>query len=116
MVPDEISHFGYAQYFAETGSPPPQTPGLQQYSPQETAALDGTWFNNVIGTTLNRGVFTSPDEVELHAIVAASNDPVGSGALRSGGTTTATNQPPLYYALEAIPYWLSPTNNIFTRL
>ena len=41
---------------------------------------------------------------------------MGSGALRSGGTTTATNQPPLYYALEAIPYWLSPSNNIFTRL
>ena len=39
QVPDEISHFGYAQYLAETGKPPPQGPGAQ-YSPQEQAALD----------------------------------------------------------------------------
>ena len=30
--------------------------------------------------------------------------------------TTATNQPPLYYALEAVPYWISPSNDLLTRL
>src|ERR1700724_308551 len=33
MVPDEITNFGYAQYLAETGSAPPQTPGAVQFSP-----------------------------------------------------------------------------------
>ena len=47
----------------------------------------------------------------LRAGLAASNDPLGPG-----GASTATNQPPLYYALEAIPYWLSPSNDILTRL
>ena len=42
MVPDETSHFGYAQYLAETGQPPPQTPNASQYSPQGiVAALAG---------------------------------------------------------------------------
>jgi hypothetical protein len=124
QVPDETTNFAYAQYLAETGSAPPQYPtdlrllreylatGLNsQFSPQENAAVNATWFAPVEGNTLNRGIFTTPDEQLLRAELAAER-----GALGPGGLSTATNQPPLYYALEAIPYWLSPSNNILTRL
>ena len=111
QVPDEISHFSYAQYFAETGSPPPGNPNDNQYSLQETSALDGLNFFNVIGTTLDRGVFTVPENQALRAELAGS-DPLKN----AGAATPASNQPPLYYMLEAIPYWLSPSNDILARL
>jgi len=110
QVPDEISHFGYAQYLAETGKPPPQGP-LLQYSPEEQTALDDLYFFNVIGRPQLRGIFTDAEEQALRANLAAHPSPLGQG-----GSSSATNQPPLYYALEAIPYWLSPSHEILTRL
>jgi 4-amino-4-deoxy-L-arabinose transferase-like glycosyltransferase len=110
QVPDEISHFGYAQYFAETGQPPPQRPVLQ-YSPQEYAAMQGLDFSSVIGNPTYRGVLTVPQDQGLRALLRSKSNPLGPG-----GASTTTNQPPLYYALEAIPYWLSPSNDILTRL
>ena len=111
QVPDEISHFAYAQYLAETGQPPPQTQNAGQYSPQENAALYGLDWGSTIGSVYNRGVFTPAENSELRAILAANDDPLGPG-----GATVATAQPPLYYALEVIPYWLSPSNSILARL
>ncbi|HEX3141663.1 MAG TPA: DUF2142 domain-containing protein, partial [Rhizobacter sp.] len=110
QVPDEISHFGYAQYLAETGKAPPQGP-LLQYSPEEQTALDDLYFFSVIGRPQLRGIFTDAEEQALRANLAAHPSPLGQG-----GTSSATNQPPLYYALEAIPYWLSPSHEILTRL
>jgi 4-amino-4-deoxy-L-arabinose transferase-like glycosyltransferase len=109
QVPDEISHFGYAQYVAETGKAPPQGPRAQ-YSPQEQAALENLYFFGVIGHAGERGIFTAAENHALESALA------GKSPLGEGGSSSATNQPPLYYALEAIPYWLSPSNNILTRL
>jgi hypothetical protein len=110
QVPDEVSHFGYAQYVAQTGKPPPQGLGTQ-YSDQENAALGGLFFWNVIGHAQMRGVITNAEQRSLRAALARNPSP-----LSQGGATSATNQPPLYYALEAIPYWLSPSHGIFARL
>lgn len=109
QVPDEISHFGYAQYLAETGKAPPQQP-VAPYSPQEQAALDNSFFITVIGHAQMRGIVTRADNQALRAALAKPS-PVGLG-----GATSATNQPPLYFALEAVPYWLSPSHDIFARL
>jgi 4-amino-4-deoxy-L-arabinose transferase-like glycosyltransferase len=109
MVPDEISHFAYAQYLAETGKPPPQGPKLQ-YSEQEQQTLADLQFFSVVGRPNTRGIFSAAEENALRADTAHRN-PVGEG-----GSSSATNQPPLYYALEAIPYWLSPSSSILTRL
>jgi 4-amino-4-deoxy-L-arabinose transferase-like glycosyltransferase len=109
QVPDEITHFGYAQYLAETGKAPPQGAGAQ-YSPQEQAALEALNFFSVIGRPSERVILTSREGEALRASLV-DKSPVGEG-----GSSSATNQPPLYYALEAIPYWLSPSNNILTRL
>ena len=109
-VPDEITHFGYAQYLAQTGQPPPQNPNAAQYSPQEQAAIDKTYLNFVGGHADVRGVLTRADDRALHAALAHAS-PNGPG-----GATNASNQPPLYYALEAIPYWLTPSHDLLTRL
>ncbi len=52
-----------------------------------------------------------PEDRALRANFAKHPSPVGQG-----GGTSVSNQPPLYYALEAIPYWLSPSHEILTRL
>ena len=117
MVPDEITHFAYAQYLAETAQPPPQVacpPGYSfpcEYSAQEWVALASLRFSAVYGSQLNRGIFTTTDQRTLRKALAATDRPLGLG-----GASVASNQPPLYYALEAVPYWLSPSNDILTRL
>jgi hypothetical protein len=110
QVPDEIAHFGYAQYLAEHGRPPPQGPGAQ-YSAQEQVTLEKLFFFNVIGRPQMRGILTPAEDRRLRDALAANPSPVGPG-----GATPITNQPPLYYALEAVPYWLSPSHDILTRL
>jgi Predicted membrane protein (DUF2142) len=109
-VPDEAIHFAYAQYLAETGKPPPQGAGAQ-YSPEEQQALESLGVLSVIGHPQLRGVLDRAEDRTLRSALAAHRDPVGQGA-----SSPATNQPPLYYALEAIPYWLSPSSSILTRL
>lgn len=111
QVPDEISHFGYAQYLAETGKPPPQTPGARQYSDEEQTALTYLGFFTVVGQPDQRPIGTAAEERSLRAALAAHPSRRGQG-----GPSSATNQPPLYYALAAVPYWLSPSHDILARL
>ena len=110
QVPDEISHFGYAQYLAETGRPPPQGP-VGQYSPQEQNTLDALSFVAVVGHPAQRGIMNSVEEAGC-----AKSWPRGASPVGEGGSSSATDQPPLYYALEAIPYLLSPSQDILARL
>jgi Predicted membrane protein (DUF2142) len=110
QVPDELVHFSYVQYLAEHGRPPPKGP-QGAYSPQEQVALDHLFVPNVAGRPQMRGILTSDEDRALRALLRRHGDPNGEG-----GTTPATSQPPLYYALEAIPYWLSPSHDILTRL
>jgi len=110
QVPDEIAHFAYAQYLAETGKAPPQ--GVRaQYSPEEQSTLEALNFFSVIGRPQMRGILSPSEDAALRTALAAHPSPRGEG-----GSTPVSNQPPLYYALEAIPYWISPSHNILTRL
>ncbi len=109
QVPDETDHFAYAQYLAETGKPPPQGP-LPSLSPQESAALNSLFFFDVIGHPAERGVITPGEDTALRQALAGAN-PRGAG-----GSDSVSNQPPLYYALVAIPYRLSPSGDILARL
>jgi 4-amino-4-deoxy-L-arabinose transferase-like glycosyltransferase len=111
QVPDEISHFGYAQYLAETGSPPPQRAGAAQYSDEEQTALERLGFFVVIGNPDQRTIGTEAQDHALRRALARQPSRHGQG-----GASSATNQPPLYYALAAIPYWLSPLHDILARL
>jgi 4-amino-4-deoxy-L-arabinose transferase-like glycosyltransferase len=110
-VPDEISHFGYAQYVAETGKPPPRTPNTAQYSDQEQLALERLHFFAVVGRGDQRPIWSGQDDARLRVALATDPSPRGLG-----GESSATNQPPLYYALAAVPYWLSPSHDILDRL
>ena len=110
QVPDEVAHFAYVQYLAETGKPPPQT-AAAPYSLEEQTTLETLSFFTTIGHPSLHGVLTNQEDRFLRQVMAANRNPVGPG-----GITSVTNQPPLYYALEAVPYWLSPSSDILTRL
>jgi 4-amino-4-deoxy-L-arabinose transferase-like glycosyltransferase len=109
-VPDEIDHFAYAQYLAETGKPPPARRGAE-FSRQQQSALEHLFFFSENGHPDMRGILTREEDHGLRAALAKRPTPVGQG-----GVTPSTNEPPLYYALEAVPYWLSPSHDILTRL
>jgi hypothetical protein len=106
-VPDEISHVGYVQYFAQTGKLP-KIGNVSQYSPEEQRTLAALTFSGVIGNPNNRPPMTEAQTRQLKHIHA---DRVGLG-----DASTATGNPPTYYALEAIPYWVSPSHNLLDRL
>jgi 4-amino-4-deoxy-L-arabinose transferase-like glycosyltransferase len=113
QVPDEVSHFAYAQYLAETGDLPRENGDLA-YSAEEEAVLHYTDLYLVIGESRGRPPWTDVQDRALDDAAAAN--PVGSGNAQS-----ATNNPPLYYALEAIPYHLAggldlPDRLMFMRL
>lgn len=110
-VPDEIAHFGYAQYLAETGRPPPQAPGAAQYSEEQQTAMERLHFFTAVGRSDQRLIWTTPDDRALRQ--ALSDDLSRKG---QGGASSATNQPPLYYALVAAAYRLSPSTGILDRL
>lgn len=110
QVPDEVSHFAYVQYLAQTGKPPQQGPATP-WSPEEEIALERLSVPQVVGFDTQRGVLTAPENSELHRILKGKLDPVGGG-----GSNAASNQPPLYYTLETIPYLLSPSHELLARL
>ncbi|MHB2001588.1 MAG: DUF2142 domain-containing protein [Solirubrobacteraceae bacterium] len=111
QVPDEVSHFAYVQYLAEAGEPPPQRAGEPPYSPQEATAIDELEVVPVIGFSSQRGIFDAAENEALHRALAKPQSTKGGG-----GSNAASNQPPLYYALELVPYLLSPSHELLFRL
>jgi hypothetical protein len=95
-VPDEVSHFAYAQYLAETGRLPVEN-GDDTYSPEEMQAIRDTQFYLVVGDVDARPPWTEAQDRAMDAEPPARS-------IGSGSATTATNNPPLYYGLEAVPY------------
>jgi hypothetical protein len=98
QVPDEFTHMAYAQQVAETGSPPVERhdPG---YSPA-LRVLMGDVHAGAVGRNEDRAaVWTAGEERRLERDLAAPLSRRGNG-----DAGPANPEPPLYYALEAIPY------------
>jgi 4-amino-4-deoxy-L-arabinose transferase-like glycosyltransferase len=102
QAPDETDHFAYVQQLVASGLPPSSS--KEAYSQAEEVAL----------TDLNQ--FAVRLQPENHTIFArAEQQKLQSDLIRverlpqrpAIGAEVATGQPPLYYALQAIPYTLS---------
>ena len=109
-VPDEPQHVAYAQYFAETGKLPRPVQGTV-FSNEEAAAADAVGMNSVIGNRGGRPPWTEAQEDGLRASLARPLSRVSQG-----GNSNVTNNPPLYYFAEAIPYKLASSGDFFARL
>ena len=107
-VPDEVAHFAYAQYLAETGELPRENGDLR-YSPEEETVIGLTGFYLVVGESRGRPPWTRAQDRALDD--APAGDPVSTGNAQS-----ATNNPPLYYLLQAVPYHLAGSLDLPDRL
>jgi hypothetical protein len=109
QAPDEPAHFAYVQQLAETGSLP--TSSRSDYSEEETVALldlhqrEIRWYPEI-------GAISSP--AEQQRLQADLNEPLARSG--EGGAGVAASQPPLYYALETIPYDLGEGGTLLERL
>ena len=112
--PDENGHFAYVQHLAETGTLPSRYGGTQSVSSEESEALRVLNLRALIGNPSARPAWTSADLGLWHQ--AERNLPPGSRTNGVGPNSTAQN-PPLYYAIMAVPYrvfvWLPLLKRVF---
>jgi 4-amino-4-deoxy-L-arabinose transferase-like glycosyltransferase len=108
QVPDEPGHFAYVQQLAETGSLP--TSASSSFSPAEEIALRDLRQPEVYLSPQEHTIFTQAAQRELQRDLALPYSRVG------GGAAEAATEPPLYYALQTIPYYLGSWGTTLDRL
>jgi 4-amino-4-deoxy-L-arabinose transferase-like glycosyltransferase len=109
QVPDEPSHFAYVKQLVENHALP--TASAQEFSHEEDillVLLREQPYMPATGTISTR----SQHERLEHALDEAAEE-TREGSPDAG---VATSQPPLYYALESIPYLVGYDGNLLTRL
>ncbi len=108
---DEPAHFAYVQQLAETGTLPHNAAGEQGgFSPQETLVLAGLHQYQVKLSPQVEAISSAGEQRTLTRDVHAGLSSVGSGE-----AGVATPEPPLYYAVETVPYAIG-TGNVLTQL
>jgi 4-amino-4-deoxy-L-arabinose transferase-like glycosyltransferase len=101
QVPDEVDHFAYAQQLV-LGGRPPSSNGETRPSAQTVALLDLSQFSVRLEPE-NHPIYTQAEQQQLQTALVAQTH-VSQHATGQGGV--AAGEPPLYYALQAIPYSL----------
>ncbi|HKG37425.1 MAG TPA: DUF2142 domain-containing protein [Conexibacter sp.] len=110
QVPDEVGHVAYVQSIGETGRPQAHPPALTISREQATAMAD-TQFGKV-GALTYRAATWSPSQVRRLAADLAR--PLSRRQTVPAGE--AEPEPPLYYALAAIPYRVAHEATLLDRL
>ncbi|MGA9285491.1 MAG: DUF2142 domain-containing protein [Solirubrobacteraceae bacterium] len=106
---DEPDHFAYVQTLVQTGRLPSSS--KSEYSEEETLALEDLQHNQVRFRPAGHTIFSSGAQEKLEHDLAqplSRNGPGGAGVAKS--------EPPLYYALAAIPYEVGSSGSILDRL
>jgi hypothetical protein len=109
QVPDEPDHFAYAQQLAETGRLPRSAE--KQFSPEEEAALADLRQREVKERPQNTASFTNAQQRQLQRDLSAP-----LGRTDGGEAGVAASEPPLFYALETLPYELGSGASLLDRL
>lgn len=109
QVPDEPSHFAYAQQLAENGGLP--TSDGSSYSPEEEVALRDLHQYEVRQSPEVHAISTDAEQRQLQEDLGQHPSRQGNGAV--GGSYA---DPPLYFALETIPYVLASAGSLLDQL
>jgi hypothetical protein len=110
-VPDENAHYAYVAQVAERGTLPHPGPVAGPLSPAEDGTLAAIRFYEMVGEPHNPAPFSA---LQQDAIEQVADEPLSTRG--DGDALTATNNPPLYYVLEAIPYKLGSSGSVLDRL
>lgn len=106
---DEPDHFAYVQELAENGRLP--SSGESEFSAEEQTALADLHQSEVRFRPAGHPIFSVAQRARLVADLAESPSRGGPG-----GAGVATAEPPLYYALQTVPYGLGSGGSILARL
>ena len=109
--PDEQAHFAYVQQLAENGKMPSGS-SEENFSPEELAAMRDLEFGETI---LNPGTPSVPSRARQAQLAHDLSQP-GLSRKGDGSVGVAASEPPLYYALQTIPYELGSGSTLLTRL
>jgi 4-amino-4-deoxy-L-arabinose transferase-like glycosyltransferase len=108
QAPDEPSHFAYVEELAEAGRLPS---GIEEhFSPAENIVLEDLRQGQVRYSPQNHTIFEAAQQRKLQHDMALPLSRVSPNA------GVATSEPPLYYALETIPYYLGSSGTLLDRL
>jgi len=110
QVPDEPEHVAYVAQLAETGRLPKPTGA---FSRVEAIALSDLHLQGIAEEPENRTISSRAQQGKLeHDLLAAERSPDRGG--ESAGV--AASEPPLYYALQVIPYSLGAGGTLLDRI
>ncbi len=109
QVPDEPSHFAYVQRLAETGSLP--TKAGEEFPSVEQVALNDLDHAEVLEHPAVGTISSAAQQQKLEHDLGLPYQRTGSAE-----AGVAASEPPLYYALETIPYDLEKDGTILDRL
>jgi 4-amino-4-deoxy-L-arabinose transferase-like glycosyltransferase len=111
QVPDEQAHFAYVEHLARTGRLPSSS--TQEYAPDETLALEDLDVGRVSLQPEHLTIASRAQQAKLEGDLAraAAGSPAGDGA-----AGVAATEPPLYYALEAVPYDIGAGGGVLDQL
>ncbi len=110
QVPDEPEHVAYVKQLAERGSLPASTGG---FSLEEQLALDDTKLQSVAEKPEHQPISSRAQQEKLEGDLHRAERSAGAGGAYAG---VAAPEPPLYYALEAIPYTLGRGGTLLARI
>jgi len=109
QVTDEASHYAYVARLAETGTLP--SSAAENFPPAEERALSDLRTAGLSERPSFRATSSVAEQQQLERDLA---QPGGLSGSPDAGV--ANGQPPLYYALETIPYGLASGGTILDRL
>lgn len=109
--PDEQAHLAYVQQLAENGSLPNGS-SEENFSPEELAAMNDLGFGEVI---LDPGSPSLPFRANRARLDHDLSQP-GLSRKGDGSVGVAASEPPLYYALQTVPYELGSGSSLLGRL
>jgi len=109
-VPDEPDHFAYVQTLVHTGGLPS---AAGTYGGEELAALEGLRVEAVSEKPEFQPVATRAQQATLLRDLKRSEH---ARQRRSDYAGVAASEPPLYYALEAIPYSVGGLGTLLDRI
>jgi 4-amino-4-deoxy-L-arabinose transferase-like glycosyltransferase len=111
QVSDEQSHFAYVKQLAETGELPRSS--VLPFSQEEQIAMADLHFLQVLKEPGPRTIASQAEQTRLQLDLARAALLPRDG---SESANVATSEPPLYYAVEAIPYLLAYHGTLLERL
>jgi 4-amino-4-deoxy-L-arabinose transferase-like glycosyltransferase len=111
QAPDEIAHFAYAQYLAETGHTSVDPHATSNYSTEQQYAMENGLTNTYRNSPRGR-----PPWRQLDRRLWEARDTLSHPSKSNGGGAPSLNYTPEYYALSALGYYAFDWGDIFARL